>query len=167
MRTITTTIEAFTFEELSEEARQHAIEKLYDLNVSFDWWQFIYEDAENAGIKINGFDIDRGSYCTIEFVESAEYSAQYIVSNHGEKCDTFECASAYLKDRDRTIEGDFEDLYELDYLLDYLDDAFMKLLSECYLQLLRQEYEYLTSEEAIIETIKANEYEFTKEGNLV
>jgi len=167
MRTITTTIEAFTFEELSEEARQHAIEKLYDLNVSFDWWQFIYEDAENAGIKINGFDIDRGSYCEIKFIESAEYSAQYIVSNHGEKCDTFECASAYLKDRDRTIEGDFEDLYELDYLLDYLDDAFMKLLSECYLQLLRQEYEYLTSEEAIIETIKANEYEFTKEGNLV
>jgi hypothetical protein len=32
--------------------------------------------------------------------------------------------------------------------------------------MLRQEYEYLTSEGAIIETIEANEYEFTEEGRM-
>jgi len=32
--------------------------------------------------------------------------------------------------------------------------------------MLQKEYEYETSEEAIVETIKANEYEFTEDGNL-
>jgi hypothetical protein len=31
---------------------------------------------------------------------------------------------------------------------------------------LETEYDYLTSEEAIIETIEANEYEFTEDGEL-
>ena len=34
------------------------------------------------------------------------------------------------------------------------------------LTLLRREYDYFTSEEAIIETIEANEYEFDENGNL-
>jgi len=38
---------------------------------------------------------------------------------------------------------------------------------EEYLSLLRQEYEYLTSKDAIVETIQANDYEFTEEGKLV
>ena len=32
--------------------------------------------------------------------------------------------------------------------------------------MLRNEYEYLTSEEAVIESIRANEYEFTEDGKL-
>jgi predicted transcriptional regulator len=33
--------------------------------------------------------------------------------------------------------------------------------------MLQKEYEYLTSEEAIIETIEANEYEFTEKGEMI
>jgi hypothetical protein len=32
--------------------------------------------------------------------------------------------------------------------------------------MLSKEYDYQTSEEAIIETIKANDYDFTENGNL-
>jgi hypothetical protein len=35
-----------------------------------------------------------------------------------------------------------------------------------YLEMLRQEYEYQTSEEAIIETIEANEYTFLEDGTM-
>jgi len=34
------------------------------------------------------------------------------------------------------------------------------------MSILRQEYEYQTSEEAIIETIAANDYDFTNEGRI-
>jgi len=47
-----------------------------------------------------------------------------------------------------------------------IDAEFLRSLCEDYRIMLQNEYEYLTSEEAIIETIIANEYEFTEEGEL-
>jgi hypothetical protein len=43
---------------------------------------------------------------------------------------------------------------------------FQKALLEDYLVILRKEYEYLTSEEAIKETIKANDWRFSAGGKL-
>ena len=43
------------------------------------------------------------------------------------------------------------------------EDA-MKEIKHQVLNILRNEYEYLTSDEAVIDTIKANEYEFTEDG---
>ena len=40
-------------------------------------------------------------------------------------------------------------------------------LSEGYRVMLASEYDYLSSEEAIIETIEANDYDFTAEGKLI
>lgn len=49
-----------------------------------------------------------------------------------------------------------------DKVIEYLRD-FMRWI---YRQL-EQQYDYLTSEEAIIETIQANEYEYTEDGEMV
>ena len=46
------------------------------------------------------------------------------------------------------------------------EDDFLQSLCEDYRIILRNEYEYLTSEEAIIETIESNEYYFTEDGKL-
>ena len=62
MRTYTTEHTVYTFNKLSGEAKQHALEQLWDLNVYYDWWGYMYEDAENIGLKITGFDLDRGAY---------------------------------------------------------------------------------------------------------
>lgn len=51
-------------------------------------------------------------------------------------------------------------------LLDDLDAAFARALSEEYLSILRQEYDYQTSEEAIKGTIEANDYDFTEDGKI-
>ena len=56
----------------------------------------------------------------------------------------------------------FGEDYECEDLGDIIDDfAYWARI------LLRDEYEYLTSDEAVQEAIDANEYEFTADGELV
>jgi len=52
-----------------------------------------------------------------------------------------------------------------DKLMD-IENVFLYNLIKDYKDLLQQEYEYQTSKKAVIETIEANEYEFTKDGKL-
>ena len=173
MRTKTTTVVLYKFEELTDDAKQKAIENLYDINVNFDWWEYTYEDAKMIDCTIKGFDIDRGSYCKL-VCDDAHETAHLIAENHGEDCDTYKLAAEYLKDHDKTIDGAERDKdgelaneYAVDNLLDELNEEFQRALGEEYLSLLRKEYEYLTSEDAIVETIQANEYEFTEDGKLI
>lgn len=174
MRTVRTKV--YTFSELSETAQQIAIQKNCDINVNFDWWESTFDDAENIGLKLSSFDINRGNYCEGGIIGTAEETANLILENHGETCQTYKIARAFLHNRNETIDQapkvDFEngtweyenedsletDLYEM-------DNEFLNDLLEEYLIMLRKEYEYLTSEEGIKETIIANEYEFTAEGN--
>jgi len=57
MRTIRTKI--YSFNELSKEAQNVAIDKMRYINVDDNWWLSTYEDAENIGLKITSFDIER------------------------------------------------------------------------------------------------------------
>ena len=134
----------------------------------------MYWDAEEAGIKITEFDIDRGSYVKGHFLSGAEEAAHKIVDSHGKMCETYKTAKEYLQDRDNLVEkysdgikkdevaGDNE--YEFDAECDELDAEFLRSVLEDYRIILSKEHDYLTSEEAIIETIEANEYEFTEDG---
>lgn len=142
----------YQFDELSDKGKEKAIEKHWDWNVDFDWWQFTYEDAKTVGIDIQGFDIDRGSYCKIQFLWNAEQVADEILKQHGESCETYRIAKEFKEDFDarNDEEDDHEDLIE----------QFQKDLQEEFLSILRREYEYLTSEEAIRESLIANEVEF-------
>ena len=172
MRTIITETTAFKFNELTEEGQEKAIEGLWDINVDYEWWDFTYEDAENIGLKIEGFDIDRGAYCEGKFIGDALECAEKIVKEHGETCGTYADARAYLKER-ADIEqhavidewGQFD--LKTDDKLDALTNEFLKSLLEDYRIQLRENYDYYTGREAVIETINANEYEFTREGNLI
>ena len=165
MRIIETKV--YKFDELPEDIKEKAIENLYDINVDYEWWQFIYEDAEQIGLEITEFDIDRASYCKGKFTLSAEEVAANIIKDHGKDCETFKTASSYLKEHDPIFSEYFntEDSKLEDKLLE-LEDEFLKSLCEDYRIILSNEYEYLTSKEAIIETIKCNNYEFTEYGEL-
>ena len=63
MRTYTTEHTVYKFDELDESTKQAAIEKLWDINVDYEWWEFTYEDAANIGLKITEFDLDRHRSC--------------------------------------------------------------------------------------------------------
>lgn len=160
-------ITVYSFNELSKEAQQKAISNLYDINVDNEWWEFIYEDAKNAGLKITGFDLDRGSYCKGEFILSAHEVAANIVRDHGETCETFKTAQSFL-DAVNEIQGKYEEFEGADYEGEMMDaeSDFLNSLCEDYLTMLRKEYEYLTSDEAIKETIEASEYTFLADGRM-
>ena len=185
MRIIETKV--YKFDELSDEAKQHAIESLYDLNVDYEWWENVYEDAENVGLKITGFDIGRGQDCTGEFIGYAKKVAEAILKDHGKDCETFKTATNYMQEYTKVLATECqEEADEIciafsfqegfcdvnhDYYYDPdtkdTDAEFLRSLLEDYRIMLQKEYEYLTSEDAIIECIDANEYEFTAEGNLI
>ena len=53
----------YPFDELSEDAKQRALESLFDVNVYYEWWDSTHEDAALIGLKITEFDVDRDSFC--------------------------------------------------------------------------------------------------------
>lgn len=171
MRTIETKV--YQFSELSEKAKEKAIEDMWDINVHDSWWDYIYEDANDIGLDITGFDL-RGSIDG-KFTYDGLHACLNILDKHGEATEKYKIAKKFNEDRDKLVAkyspnnngtvdpefyGDFDE-EECE-----LEEEFRKELLEEYLSILRREYEYCTSEEAIIEAIEANEYEFTEYGKL-
>jgi hypothetical protein len=172
MRTEMTMRTLYKFDELSDEAKEKAIERLADINVDYEWWKGIYEDASNIGLKLTAFDIDRGSYAEGNFTLSAEEVAANIIRDHGEMCETYKTAENFLKEHD-PVYADYMDEKSENYesgesedKLQEMESEFLKSLLEDYRIMLSHEYDYLTSEEAIKETIEANEYEFLDNGDM-
>lgn len=135
------------FNELTKTQQDKVIESLYYINVDHDWWDCTYEDASLVDLDINGFDIDRSSYCDIKFKCDAENTAKLILENHGDTCGTYKAAKQFLDTK----------------MNEYDKQIFKQSLSEDYRMMLSKEYEYMTSEEAIKETIECNDYEFDSE----
>lgn len=150
--------EVYPFSELSDDAKQTVIETLADINTGYEWWYSTFEDAANVGIKLTEFDIDRGSYCHGR-IDDPEHTAKLILKDHGKDCETYMTADAFLCDISHINKDD-------DITQDEITAEFERSILEDYRIMLQKEFEYMTSEEAIIETIKANEYEFTKDGEI-
>lgn len=177
MRTIE--LQAYKFNELDEQTKLQVIEDNIYINVEFDWWDATYETLRECGIKVNSFDIGRRQECEIDFLEDGHEIATNIVDTFGQAMEIVKDAKNFIKDRDALVkkygEGNDIDGYSVkDEFYDEFDEEeadltheFQRELSCEILNWLRDEYEYLTSEEAIIETIVANDIEFTEEGKLI
>lgn len=173
----------YRFQELDESAQEKAMERLWDLNVDYDWWDHIYHDAADVGLKITGFDTYRNTISG-ELTDYLLDSCKLIRKNHGKDCETFKTAKVYL---DEYIEAfvkwreaeqssgdqdDFEGWKPADFLEEFkwtdeakeVEKEYQKALLEDYLILLRDEYDYRTGKEALRESILAGEYLFTENG---
>jgi hypothetical protein len=165
----TKTITLYEFDELSEQSKEIAVQRLSDINVDHEWYDFTLEDSERIGLKITDFEIYRK--CKGEILTSHYEVAEAILKEHGDQCETYKTAQTYLKERheltENAVRDENDELSEEDNeRLDDIEEDFLKSLLEDYRIILQKEYEYLTSKEAIIETIKANEYTFTEDGKL-
>lgn len=166
----------YSFAELSESAKETAVSNLANINTEYEWWDSEYEDAAQVKLKLTEFDLDRNRHCKGNFIEDAEDTAIEIIKQHGASCETHETATQYLKDRKDLVKkySDgvntdvvFEDNdYEFDQECDELNAEFLKSILEDYSIILQKQCDYLTSEEAIVETIEANNYEFTEDGTI-
>ena len=191
MRTQTTTRDLYQFEELSKSAQRSALSKLWDLNVSYDWWDFIYEDAKMIECEIDGFDIDRGQSINFTLEGNLREVCEAILKNHGEMCETHKLAKKTLNrlDVNEALYEIFSDLAQeqpddcdfehptwndllWDKARDYececedMTEEFRKDLGYLYLKMLSDGFDWYTSDEAIEESIISNEYEFDIDGNL-
>lgn len=146
MRTIETKV--YKFDELSNEAKEVARNWYREYAFDYEWWDFTYEDAERIGLKITSFDIDRHK---IEghLTEDVLEVIRRIRVEHGKKCGTYKLTVPLYRRKSLT-----EDEVE----------EFTHALLEEYLVMLRNEAEYIVSEEAVDESIRANDYEFTEDG---
>ena len=182
MRKMTVTV--YSFAELSDDAKDRALNAFRDINVEFDWWDGAYDMICTAG-KLLGLDIDRISfdadlYCIFNAdYEYARGAAKSIQAEFPHATDLHEvarklqalqrrhfyslsCAVTEGRSMNRYECFRFCEDYECSDLGDIIDDfAYWAWILLC------DEYEYLTSDEAVQEAIEANEYEFTEDGKLV
>lgn len=201
-RTIRTKV--YKFDELSETAKEKAINwaRNENLNTDYDWWEFVYDDfselCKTIGIEVdlnktyfNGF-YHQGSGsaftasiyvkdCLIaikeekwkEYAPLEDFKFDPITFNMLRLCHLCQC-DIVPTNRESSVKIDFtSDIYYDSYpnmgaVMEQLESFFedmARTLNHWLYKSLEKEYEYQTSDEALIETIEANEYEFTADGN--
>jgi hypothetical protein len=157
MRTLEIT--AYTFDELSETAKEVALYNNRDINTNYDWYQYVYDDAENFGIKILSFDVYYKNI-TIKLTLDPLDVANNILNECCPTSDLYSFAEAYRYAYNKLDDtGD-----DTDEKLEELASVFKHALRKEYIGILAREYDYLESDEAVIESLMANMYEFTADG---
>lgn len=157
MRTLEIT--AYTFDELSETAKEKALYNNRDINTDDNWWEWTYQDAENFGIKITSFDIYYRKI-TIELTLDPLEVANKIMDLCGPTSDLYSFAEVYVTAYNKLVVTGSD----TDEKLEELVSVFKHALRQEYIDLLVREYDYLESDEAVIETLMANMCEFTEDG---
>lgn len=170
MRTIETKV--YNFSELSEQAKQKAISGILSIGMTSEFvWDDIKHDAKEIGLKITSLSDRRGNEG--EFMLGANEVAQNIFNNHGEMCDTYKTAQKFMEEFQPIFDNymdeshpDFESSESEDKLIE-IENEFLDSLLEDYRIMYNKDIEYSESDEAIIESINANDYEFTEDGEQI
>lgn len=155
----TITLNLYKFSELSEDAKKKAIEKHLYINVDHEWWDFIYYNAKKIGIKISAFDIYRKDI-DVKFIEDAEDVANNIIKDYGKNHSMTKLSEKFIEDYTNLVTADEVSASDVEDI----EEEFLKDIGEEYLSMLQQDYDYYTSDEAIAETLEANEYDFLETG---
>lgn len=151
------------FLELSPEAQEKAIENNFEINVDYDWWRDTCEDAARVGIEIEEFDLYHGSHIYGKLTEYPITVAESIAGEHGDECETFRIAIAFLAMvRLRPENDDYPDGYTEDER-----DNFKDNLLSAYYNILNNEWNYLTGRDAIIDALECDFYEFNEDGEII
>jgi hypothetical protein len=172
----TKTINLYSFNELPVEIQSKVINNLSDINLDYQWWNDVFDDAKNIGLKIESFNLEKNYDCNGDFFHNAYSVASKIIQEHGKDCETFKTAEKFSSDYDNLVakysdgidktKVTYKNEFDFDDECDDLNKDFLNSLLADYWIILSKEYDYLTSEAQIIETIKANEYYFTIDGRL-
>lgn len=163
--------EIYKFDELKEKAKEKARDWYREHSLDYEWWESVYEDAKNIGLKITGFDIDRAVGAEGKFTDSALDVAKAILKDHGHMTETYKNARDFLEEMAKkekayyAADEDNED-FEGSEEAEELEKEFLNTLLQDYAQILRAEYKHLMSDEIVDESIVANEYEFNADGTV-
>ena len=178
MREETIINKIFTFDELSEEAKEKAINDFAESNMDYDWWEWILEDLVEQcgkfGVHFSTedvhFDLNRGGYCyvysnkiTFDWISDVDLLAKlgayqnYMGGGMNGRIQT------EMVDESRIIErAPYERVNTIIDKLNKCYDIFSDTLERLW-----KEYGEIQSEKYIIEQIEANDYEFYEDGRMI
>ena len=151
--------------------KEKVIEKLHNINVEdLNWYDFIYgqyrEDLETLGFyniifAFSGFH-SQGSgtriECSIPYGNAIEI-LDFPTQNNCEDIQITAMSSRYLHEMTLEIRGD--ETLGSRKVLSFIREKSRELYKD-----LEKEHDNLTSEEAIMSTIEANDYEFNEKGEM-
>lgn len=192
------TIDIFKFSELSDDAKENAIEENRNWNVEgFEWWDSVYDDVRHV-CSLIGFDVDdiyfsgfwsqgdgasifgsyrhaKGALKAVKEYAPQDTELQEIVAalQTAQKRNFYQLYATvsrsygggnYNHSGTMSVSVDHENR---DYVADNdesdVTDALRQLADWTYSRL-EEEYEYLTSDEIVKESLIANDCEFTIDG---
>lgn len=149
----------YTFEELSDKAKETAINDHRDINTDYDWYEPTLDMfSSQFGIVVKSFDLYRREI-ELDFKYDLVDSCQNFVYEFNNNS-IAEIAKEYLNSVNAQLSLDEPD----EDMLEDMEALFIKDLEQEILSWLDNEYEYLSSEDAIAEMIIENEFEFTERG---
>jgi hypothetical protein len=158
-------IKVYRFEELDKQTKEKVIENYRYINVDNTfWYDCIKEEFNSLGLEIKEFDLDRGNYAKI-YIDNFEDTSNYIIKEFGDSVLIKQTAKNYINEYEK-IQANFKEDEDVEREVELLDDQYEKEYSEDILSYLRSSYDWEISDEAITETIEANEYDFTADGKI-
>ena len=167
-------VKVFKFKELSEDVQDKVIEDFSDININYDWWDYLHddfkEDLEEIGLKAETFywSIDRDSHFyspDIQVVDEKKflkYAGWDLRSKQARDIIDYDGLSIGVHHYGG---GSAANFVEYDYLGNNELTDVLRQKYEDFLSLLSKQWDYLTSREAIEETIIINEYDFLEDGS--
>ena len=176
MREVTEITKVYTFDELSEEAKEKAINREREMTLDYEWWEWILEDLQEQcaqfGVHFEiddiSFNLDRGGYL---YIYSENLSFDWI--SHIDLPIKFGAYQNYLGGgmngciQSEQITIDRVEAEEGEDLQDVVDKiSEVQGLFESGLERLWTEYGDIQEDEYLIESIKENDLEFTEEGDI-
>ena len=178
----TRTYNVYSFKEASEELKEKILDNYRYINVDDSFWytqdEIYNEITKDYGIVIDmnnvTFDLDRDSFVafdTYNHGQEKNWTIPIYIKNVKKFCK--KAKVRYKKDIDISIQHEhfvgsyIQNYVETDYIEaeEKFNDCLQAMLEEILKELKRQ-YNYLTDDEAVIETLICNEYMFNEQGKI-
>jgi len=173
-------IQVFKFEELKKDIQEKLLDRHRDFNTNFDWYSFLFEgfkeELNKIGLDCEGFYFDLYDR-TISFNNQTITDQELFINSvlsvedkiliklQEEDLSEDENKFIELDLNERGIIEDCQEILKPEYtekLTEFIKDKLNKFLKN-----LDEEYEHLTSDESIKESLIINEYEFLKNGDII
>ena len=158
-------IKVYKFDELEKQTKEKVIENYRYINVDNTfWYDCIKEEFNSLGLEIQEFNLDRGNYAKI-YIDNLEETSKKIIEEFGDSVLIKQTAKNYINEYEK-IQANFKEDEDIEREVELLDEQYEKEYSEDILSYLRSSYDWEISDEAITETIEANDYDFTTDGKI-
>ena len=166
-------VNVYKFSELSKEVQEKIINNCREINTDYDWYDCDFEGFKEELLKIGvscegfNFDLYNRDFSMNKphiddlrkFLLSALTDSQKLLIEVDE-----DEKAEFEKEVNRLEEEYVEGLDEIGNILGIDYDEYLKDILRGFLKSLQESYDYLCSDEAIKDTIEANEYEFLESG---